>query len=205
MNRNVLPDALLPQKEQSLTEDNIQMNIDVDPTVMNQVMHDIHAHTGRNGSMSNLLPPPNIPNIPTSSPNRMALPSNDIPRNAHAESLMHDETASPTYVPPPENGPRRPLPTHEASAVQNQLKRKKHRQNFMDGLLDDIKQPVLISLLYFLFQLPCTTAILRKVVPFFYKEDLNLNLLGMGMLSVAFAMATILVTRAQDEILQFLT
>ena len=198
-----LPHPLLPKAEQSLTEDNIRMNIDVDPTIMNKVMHDIHTHTSRSGAYNNTT----SLNEPANNPNStIGIPSNDIPKNSHVESLLQDETASPTYVPPPMprySSSATKLPSHNHSLVQQQIQKKKKREHFMDGLLDDIKLPILISLLYFIFQLPCTTTILRRVAPFFYQEDMNLNVVGMGSLSLAFAVLTLFLIRAQDEILSF--
>jgi len=198
-----LPHQLMPKPEQSLTEDNIRMNIDVDPTIMNKVMHDINAHTSRSGAYNNTT---NLNDPATHTTSTIGIPSNDIPKNSHVESLLQDETASPTYVPQPmyntsSSIPK--LPSHNHSLVQQQIQKKKKRENFMDGLLDDIKLPILISLLYFIFQLPCTTTIIRKVAPFFYQEDMNLNVVGMGSLSLAFAILTLFLIRAQDEILSF--
>jgi hypothetical protein len=93
---------------------------------------------------------------PTIAPQQPAkLPERDIPR----ETIQHtvDPQANVQYMPPrpPDYIPPAPPPSNRLD---------------YNKLLEEFRVPILLSLLYFLFQLDSFQALLRKVLPMMFSE-----------------------------------
>ena len=101
------------------------------------------------------------------------LPSRDIP--LHTEQLTNDMQVQPNYIPQPVsrdyiNDERDDLNTYYAS---------EKNQNSLDNLYDEIQGPLLLAVLYFLFQLPFFKKNIFKYFPFFCHTDGNYNFNGL--------------------------
>ena len=132
----------------------------------------------------------------------MHMAERDIPTEPRIQSLLHDETAQPTHV--PSGGVPAPLPMMQsADDVIRHMSKKKNRAASFDNLFDEAKLPILLSMLYFVFQMPCTKELSRRVAPFMYGEDMNANTVGMVVHSVVFALCTLVLIRMQDQIVDF--
>jgi len=93
---------------------------------------------------------------PTIAPQQQAkLPERDIPR----ETIQHavDPQANVQYMPPrpPDYIPPAPSPSNRFD---------------YNKLLEEFRIPILLSLLYFIFQLDSFQALLRKVLPLMFSE-----------------------------------
>lgn len=102
-----------------------------------------------------------------------SLPSRDIP--LHTEQLTNDMQVQPNYIPQPVsrdyiNDERDDLNTYYAS---------EKNQNSLDSLYDELQAPLLLAILYFLFQLPFFKKNLFKYLPFFCHSDGNYNFNGL--------------------------
>jgi hypothetical protein len=102
-----------------------------------------------------------------------SLPSRDIP--LHTEQLTNDMQVQPNYIPQPVsrdyiNDERDNLNTYYAS---------EKNQNSLDSLYDELQAPLLLAILYFLFQLPFFKKNLFKYLPFFCHSDGNYNFNGL--------------------------
>ncbi len=102
-----------------------------------------------------------------------SLPSRDIP--LHTEQLTNDMQVQPNYIPQPVsrdyiNDERDNLNTYYASEKS---------QNSLDSLYDELQAPLLLAILYFLFQLPFFKKNLFKYLPFFCHSDGNYNFNGL--------------------------
>ena len=102
-----------------------------------------------------------------------SLPSRDIP--LHTEQLTNDMQVQPNYIPQPVsrdyiNDERDDLNTYYAS---------EKTQNSLDSLYDELQAPLLLAILYFLFQLPFFKKNLFKYLPFFCHSDGNYNFNGL--------------------------
>ena len=171
---------------QRLDKENIKLDIDVDPTVMNKVVHDINQRS--------------------SAPDANSLPSRHIPPEPRIQSLVQDEEARPTHIPvqrvqwaSPEVGP--PIERVSATRVLDSIQKKRNRGITMDVLTEDMKLPLLLSVLYFLFQVPSVRVLLKRVIPIGFEDDGNPGLLGIGVHSILFALCAYLVVRFQDTLL----
>ena len=111
------------------------------------------------------------------------LPSRDIPQNT--QPLTQDAYVKPNYVPPPTNTDYI-NDNVDASEYINKYHHEEQIKNSLDNLYDELQTPLLMSILYFLFQLPIMKKTLFKYIPFLCHNDGNYNLNGLLFTSIAF-------------------
>ena len=69
----------------------------------------------------------------------------------------------------------------QTNSKQNQY------ENIFNKLYEESRLPIIIALLYFLFQLPAIKQYNKKIMPFLFKQDGNPNLYGYIANSILFA------------------
>jgi hypothetical protein len=102
-----------------------------------------------------------------------SLPSRDIPLNT--ENLTNDAHVQPNYVPPPTN---RDYIVETDEDINNYYKEEKLNSS-LDSMYDELQAPLLLAVLYFLFQLPFFKKSIYKYFPFFCHNDGNYNINGL--------------------------
>ena len=102
-----------------------------------------------------------------------SLPSRDIP--LHTEQLTNDAQIQPNYVPPPQT---RDYINESDDDINDYYKNEKN-QSSLDSLYDELQAPLLLAVLYFLFQLPFFKKNIFKYLPFFCHTDGNYNFNGL--------------------------
>jgi len=102
-----------------------------------------------------------------------SLPSRDIP--LHTEQLTSDVQIQPNYVPPPQT---RDYINDSDDDINNYYKNER-QQNSLDSIYDELQAPLLLAVLYFLFQLPFFKKNIFKYLPFFCHTDGNYNFNGL--------------------------
>ena len=112
------------------------------------------------------------------------LPSRDIPMTT--TGLSADPQVMPNYVPPP-------MPDYirnqeQTSDMINNYNKGKQINNSLDDMYNEIQTPLLLAVLYFLFQLPFFKRFLYTYVPFLFSNDGNYNINGFLLTSVLFGM-----------------
>jgi hypothetical protein len=114
------------------------------------------------------------------------LPSRDIPMNTSGHS--NDPYALPNYVPIPQqkNDYIRNYETTE-DMIENYSKNSQ-RQNSLDDMYNEIQTPLLLAVLYFLFQLPFFRKFLFNYFPILFSNDGNLNINGFLFMSILFGL-----------------
>lgn len=111
------------------------------------------------------------------------LPSRDIPMNTSA--VTADPQVMPNFVPPP--------PPQHVDYIQ------RHEQTFdprntqsspssLDEMYNEIQTPLLLAVLFFVFQLPFFRKFLYTYLPFLFSNDGNYNLNGFLFVSAFFGM-----------------
>ena len=114
-----------------------------------------------------------------------ALPSRDIPMDP--VKVANDVQSQPNYIPPPqfqEDYIKNSItPQNLVDANSKQIK----NGVYFDKLYGELQLPVIIALLFFLFQLPIVKQYNKKLLPFLFKSDGNPNLYGYIANSVLFA------------------
>jgi hypothetical protein len=101
------------------------------------------------------------------------LPSRDIP--LHTEQLTQDAQVQPNYVPPPQMRDY----INETDDDINNYYRKEKMENSLDSVYDELQGPLLLSVLYFLFQLPFFKKTIFSYLPFLCHNDGNYNFNGL--------------------------
>jgi hypothetical protein len=101
------------------------------------------------------------------------LPSRDIP--SHTEQLTNDVQIQPNYVPQPVTRDY----INDANDNLNDYYTAERRDNTLDSLYDELHAPLLLAVLYFLFQLPFFKKLIFKYLPFFCHTDGNYNFNGL--------------------------
>ena len=101
------------------------------------------------------------------------LPSRDIPINT--DVLTHDTQVQPNYVPPP----REKDYIIESDEDINSYYQKEKMENSLDSIYDELQGPILLGVLYFLFQLPFLKKLVFKYFPFCCHKDGNYNISGL--------------------------
>ena len=115
-----------------------------------------------------------------------SLPSRDIPTNQ--QHLSHDANIQPNYIPEQDNGQRDYIQEHQTSEdiIRNHAKKELNKNSF-DKWYDEFQTPILISILFFLFQLPIIQKQLCRIIPSLFNKDGNPSLSGYEFNSLAFS------------------
>ena len=103
------------------------------------------------------------------------LPSRDIP--LHTEQLTNDAQIQPNYVPMPPQNQRDYI--NEANDNIDNYYKSENMQTSLDSLYDELQAPLLLAVLYFLFQLPFFKKLIFKYLPFLCHTDGNYNFNGL--------------------------
>jgi hypothetical protein len=113
------------------------------------------------------------------------LQSRDIPMNTNG--LSNDPNIIPNYVPQPSIQNTDYIRNYEeTSDMVNNYNKGKLMTSSLDDMYNEIQTPLLIAVLYFLFQLPFFKKFLFSYLPFLFSNDGNYNLNGFLFTSVVF-------------------
>lgn len=113
------------------------------------------------------------------------LPSRDIPMTT--SNLTHDVNIQPNYIPPPPQHSADYINNYEqAGDIINDYNANIERSNALDDMYSEIQVPLLLAVLYFLFQLPFFRKFLFSYLPVLFSKDGNLNLNGYIFMSCLF-------------------
>ena len=111
------------------------------------------------------------------------LQSRDIPQNT--ENIINDPQVQANYIPTTKNNDYITENEETDDIIQNYT-RSKNMNNSLDNLYDEIQLPLLISILYFLFQLPIFKKYMFQYLPMLCLNDGNVNLYGYLFNSILF-------------------
>ena len=114
-----------------------------------------------------------------------ALPSRDIPIDP--VKVANDSQTQPNYIPPPQVQENYIKNYETPQQVIEENNKKTSAANLYDTLFYEMQLPIIIALLYFLFQLPAVKKHSKNMFPFLFKDDGNPNLKGFIFNSVMFA------------------
>lgn len=115
------------------------------------------------------------------------LPSRDIPMTTSGHST--DPHIQPNYVPPPPQQNMDYIRNYEqTSDIINEYNKNSQKQNSLDDMYNEIQTPILLGVLYFLFQLPFFKKFLFGYFPVLFSNDGNLNINGFLFTSALFGL-----------------
>jgi len=113
------------------------------------------------------------------------LPSRDIPMNTTGHS--NDPQVRPNYIPaPPQNNVDYIQNYEQTPDMVNTYNRNNQNYNSVDDTYNEIQTPLLLAVLYFLFQLPFFRKFLFTYFPILFSVDGNLNINGFLFTSTLF-------------------
>jgi len=113
------------------------------------------------------------------------LSSRDIPMSTTGHS--NDPEVRPNYIPPPHPQNMDYIQNYEqTSDMVNAYGKNFQNSNSLDDMYTEIQTPLLIAVLYFLFQLPFFRKFLFSYFPILFSKDGNLNINGFVFTSVLF-------------------
>lgn len=143
-------------KENMISNDNsnAQTSINLDQTTINQIINGLQQ---------------------ASSSGITNLPSRDIPRNT--TQITQDPQIQPNYIPPPLQKNYIEDDDTNENMIYNYNKNIKS-QDSLDSLYNEIQIPLLLIVLYFIFQLPIFKNTLFKYLPTLCNKDGNYNISG---------------------------
>lgn len=109
-----------------------------------------------------------------------SLPSRDIP--LQTEQLTTDPQIQPNYVPPPQTSDY----INDSNDDINDYFKGEKNKNSLDSIYDELQAPLLLAVLYFLFQLPFFKKNIFKYLSFFCNSDGNYNFNGLVFTCILF-------------------
>jgi hypothetical protein len=114
------------------------------------------------------------------------LPSRDIPMTTTGHST--DPQIQPNYVPQPQNPVDYIKNYEDTSDMIDEYNKNTRQQNSLDDMYNEIQTPLLLAVLYFLFQLPFFRKFLFSYFPILFSNDGNFNINGFIFSSVLFGL-----------------
>lgn len=114
------------------------------------------------------------------------LPSRDIPMST--TNFSNDPQAQPNYIPAftPQTNVDYIKNFEEPSDMIDSYNKNSNRQDSLDDMYNEIQSPLLLAVLYFLFQLPFFKKMLYSYLPMLFSNDGNLNINGFIFTSILF-------------------
>ena len=125
------------------------------------------------------------------------LPSRDIPMNTSGHS--NDAQVQPNYVPMHEREADYIKDYEQTSDTIDSYNRNVNRGNSLDEMYNEIQTPLLLAVLYFLFQLPFFRRFLFSYFPVLFSNDGNFNINGFVFSSVLFGLLFYLLNRVTNH------
>lgn len=112
------------------------------------------------------------------------LQSRDIPQMT--SQITQDQQVKPNYVP---TAPAKYIENDSTrTEIMEANMRKQNKADSLDVMYDELQIPILLALLFFIFQLPLFRNYLFKFLPSLFNKDGNPNLSGYVMNSALFAL-----------------
>lgn len=126
------------------------------------------------------------------------LPSRDIPMET--EPITTDQQVKVNYLPQKEQDYIGEY-TSEDDVLRNQ-KVSSSKNSFFDKLFDEFQIPIILIILYFIFQLPSVNISLLKLVPKLFNDSGNLKTIGIAFKSLLYGITFYLITKLSDQFLK---
>lgn len=103
-------------------------------------------------------------------------------------NLSNDPQIIPNYIPQLQNNNDYIKNDEDANDIILHYNKTNNINNSLDDMYNEIQTPLLLAVLYFLFQLPFFRNFLFKYLPFLFSNDGNYNLNGFLFVSVLFGL-----------------
>ncbi len=169
--------------------ENITMRVQNDQTgqVPTYSPMNVHPNPYGNSLQPNVMPPPQPKVRFQEETPQMRLPSRDIPMDQG--QYQQDEEIQPNYI------PRAKLTSdyvkdYEEITHENirRHENRKEKTSMLDRILSDLQTPILVALMFFIFQMPMMNTMFYRNFSFLsvYNTDGNINFYGIALKSILF-------------------
>lgn len=179
---NSLPSSTLNQPEQPAQIENIKIS---NPLQQQISSRENDINTTKNSNLENTEYNELISSLQVASQNgQTKLPDRNI--SQETTHILTDETIKPNYIPESKNNDYidNDISPEEIIDYNNNIEK---TDSNLDKIYNELKYPILIGILYFLFQLPIIQKYLYKIIPSLFKADGNPNIFGYLLNSTLFA------------------
>jgi hypothetical protein len=125
------------------------------------------------------------------------LPSRDIPR-----TIEQDPNIQPNYIPPVQQ--KDYIKDYETpQQILENYNRNVRQTDTLDDMYEEFQIPLLLAILFFLFQLPIFKKKLFTFLPFLFFKDGNYNIQGFIFMSVLFGLCYYLLSKIMGQFNRF--
>ena len=131
------------------------------------------------------------------------IPTRDIPMNPN--SFTHDDQARPNYVPDPRSVHFQDGADYikDYQSMENIVRANARQSNQLDtieAIYYDIQMPILVGVMYFIFQMPVFRAQLLHFLPSLFGEDGNFKMIGLTATSAMFALVFFIIMKLLNKL-----
>ena len=140
------------------------------------------------------------------------IPTRDIPMNPN--SFTHDDQARPNYVPQPKSvhfsdgvdgGAGESdfdyIKDHTSmESIISANARESNQLDTLESIYYDIQMPILVGVMYFIFQMPIFRAQLLHFIPSLFGEDGNFKMIGLTATSAMFALIFFVIMKILNKL-----
>ena len=171
-----LPPQMVNQEINNITmttSENINM-----PKISNEINNEIKNSQTNYNELVNQLQKASVSGA-------TALPSRDIPIDPAL--LKNDIETKPNFIPQHNVSEDYINNLETQNSLLNQNSKEEKKIDTLEEFYNEFQIPLLLGILYFLFQLPIFKKYMKKLLPFIFASDGNLNLNGYLFNSVLFA------------------
>lgn len=165
-----------PQQQQQMQPQPQNQNFSLDQTTISQIVNGLQQ-----ASISGAT----------------QLPSRDIPMNTTGHS--NDAQVQPNYVPLAERQTDYIKDYEQSSDMIDNYNKNVNRNNSLDDMYNEIQTPLLLAVLYFLFQLPFFKRFLFGYFPVLFSNDGNYNINGFLFTSTLFGLLFYLLNKITNH------
>jgi hypothetical protein len=125
------------------------------------------------------------------------LPSRDI--SMSTIGISNDPHVQPNYVPPPQDNTDYIRNYEQTSDMINDYNKNTQNDNSLDDMYNEIQVPLLLAVMYFLFQLPFFRKMLFGYFPVLFSTDGNMNINGFLFTSALFGLLYYLLNKITNR------
>jgi hypothetical protein len=129
------------------------------------------------------------------------LPSRDI--SMSTIGISNDPHVQPNYVPPPQDNTDYIRNYEQTSDMINDYNKNAQDNNSLDDMYNEIQVPLLLAVMYFLFQLPFFRKMLFGYFPVLFSTDGNMNINGFLFTSALFGLLYYLLNKITNRFAVF--
>ena len=182
---------------------NVSNNISINASEQNNISRQLGQSQGPNLSLDQTTINQIVSGIQQASiSGATQLSSRDIPMIT--SNISNDAQIQPNYVPPPPQNNVDYIKEYEqTSDMIDNYNRNTNRQNSLDDMYNEIQTPLLLAVLYFLFQLPFFRKFLYSYFPVLFSNDGNLNINGFGFTSILFGLIFYILNKVTNHFSAF--